>query len=276
MNFQTPKTEAEWRTIAEEFQQKWQFPHCVGALDSKHIHVQPPAYSGSTFREDKGMSSILMMAAVDANYRFLYISVGTKDRASDAGVFARSDLRRALDCGLLHLPPPEPLPNSDIVVPYMFIGDDAYPLRTDLMKPYSSGRMDHHRRTFNYRLSRAQRVGENAFGILANRWRVFRSTVVLHPDKVGKITMAAVCLHNFLCERRSEAYLPAGLPDREDADHSLVEGSWRREALGAMHPCPSEGQRNSSLSFQAEQQRDNLKDYFNSLAGLVPWQDDYA
>ncbi|XP_067272628.1 uncharacterized protein [Pseudorasbora parva] len=206
----TPKTEKEWQTIAASFQQKWQFPNCLGALDGKHIFIQPPANSGSTFHNYKGRFSVLMMAVVDASYKFLYVSVGAQGRIADAGLFAHSDFRQALDQGLLHIPPPQPLPNSEVFVPFMFIGDDAYPLRADLMKPYSHRHTERQERIFNYRLSRARRVVENAFGILANRWRLFRTTIPLHPNNVGKITLAAVCLHNFLSEGHSEAYTPPG------------------------------------------------------------------
>ncbi|KAF7660047.1 hypothetical protein LDENG_00289300 [Lucifuga dentata] len=265
---QTPSTEAEWQTVAEGFLQKWQFPHCLGAIDEKYISIQPPAYSGSNFHT----TSVPMMAVVDADYKFLYLSAGTQSSTSDAGLFAESDFRRALDHGLLHLPPAERLPNSAVVLHYMFVGDEAYPLRPDLTKPYPCRKMDHDHKVFNYRLSRAHRVIENAFGILANRWRVFRSTILLHPDKVVSIMMAAVCLHNFLRERQSDAYLPAGLTDWEDANHRLVEGTWRREGLGAMHPCPREAEQ--TPGFEDQEQRDTLKEYFMSPAGLVPWQED--
>ncbi|XP_065117492.1 uncharacterized protein [Paramisgurnus dabryanus] len=45
----TPSTEGEWRTIAMDFERKWQFPHCLGALDGKHIYIQPPRKSGSLY-----------------------------------------------------------------------------------------------------------------------------------------------------------------------------------------------------------------------------------
>lgn len=270
---QTPKTEEEWQTIAASFQQRWQFPHCLGALDGKHIFIQPPAHSGSTFHNYKGRFSILMMAVVDANYKFLYVSVGAQGRIADAGLFAHSDFRQALDQGLLNIPPPQPLPNSEAVIPFTFLGDDAYPLRADLMKPYSHRHMDHQERIFNYRLSRARRVVENAFGILANRWRLFRTTIPLHPDNVGKITLAAVCLHNFLSERHSDAYTPPGLADREYEDHRLMEGEWRKEepALQSWH-----GGKARNFSLQVRQQRDALKEYFVSPAGLVPWQETFV
>ncbi|KAK0141212.1 hypothetical protein N1851_021805 [Merluccius polli] len=41
-----------------------------------------------------------------------------------------------MDTGLLHVPSDDTLPNTDVMMPYMLIGDKAYPLRMDLMKPY--------------------------------------------------------------------------------------------------------------------------------------------
>lgn len=73
-----------------------------------------------------------------------------------------------------------------------------FPLRTDLQKPFYHRQLDHDQRIYNYRLSRAWRVVENAFGIFANRLRVFRTTINLHPDKVVKITLASCVIHNFL------------------------------------------------------------------------------
>ncbi|CAL1596137.1 unnamed protein product [Knipowitschia caucasica] len=125
----TPTTEEEWLDIAQEFHQKWQFPHCLGALDGKHINILPPAHSGSIYRNYKGRFSVLMMALVDAKYQFLYVSVGAQGRASDAGVFNESDFKKALDQGLLNIPAAKPLPLSNIQAPFVFLGDDAYPLR---------------------------------------------------------------------------------------------------------------------------------------------------
>lgn len=65
-------------------------------------------------------------------------------------------------------------------------------------------------------------------------WRVFHTIILLHPDKVSKMTMAAVCLHNIHRDCRLEACVPLGLADREDEDHRFVEGDWRREELGPL------------------------------------------
>ncbi|XP_023664998.2 uncharacterized protein [Paramormyrops kingsleyae] len=269
----TPSTEAEWRTIAQDFEVKWQFPHCLGALDGKCINIQFPVKSGSLHHDYKGRSSVVITAAVDANYRFIYASVGTQGSVSDSGVFTHSDLCKAMDQSLLNFPLPEPLPNSDIMMPYMFVADDAYPLRNDLMKPYPIRKMDHSHRVLNYRLSRAHRVVENAFGILANRLRVFRCSLCLEPEKVVKLTMASLCIHNFLCERKSEAYIPPGFADWENADHKIFDGSWRSQGIGILQPVRHGKDHDPTVT--AQSQRDILSDYFLSPAGHIPWQEEH-
>ena len=41
-----PCTEEEWKTIASEFETYCNFPHCLGALDGKHVVMQAPGKSG--------------------------------------------------------------------------------------------------------------------------------------------------------------------------------------------------------------------------------------
>ena len=70
----------------------------------------------------------------------------------------------------LGIPPSKQLPNDtkETHVPHVLLGDEAFPLHCDLMQPFAKNALTNERCIFNYRLSRARKVVEIAFGILAN------------------------------------------------------------------------------------------------------------
>ena len=153
------------------------------------------------------------MAVVSAQYEFLYVDVGKNGRLSDGGVFARTDFYSRLQAGGLALPPDE---DNVEGLPFVFLADEAFGLGPHLMRPFPQRTLTSERRVFNYRLARARRVVENAFGILSNRFRLFLTAIHLAEYKLNTIVFACCILHNFL-RRHSQAYLTnigseAGLP----------------------------------------------------------------
>ncbi|XP_041467424.1 putative nuclease HARBI1 [Lytechinus variegatus] len=88
-----PTSPQEWKTVAQGFEDRWNAPHTIGALDGKHIAIRCPADSGSIFYNYKGFYSLVMMALVDAQYRFLWIDVGAEGSTSDAQLFNSCELR---------------------------------------------------------------------------------------------------------------------------------------------------------------------------------------
>lgn len=89
--------ETEWKEIAENFMNKWQFPHCLGAVDGKHISIKCPPNAGSQFFNYKHFHSIVLLAVVDANKKFIIIDVGSMGRFSDGGIFADSEFGQKLN-----------------------------------------------------------------------------------------------------------------------------------------------------------------------------------
>ena len=270
MCFQLPQTPDEWRIIADEFTTKWNFPHCVGAMDGKHVTIVKPGKSGSTFLNYKHTFSIVLMAVVDANYKFRYVNIGAQGRIGDAGVFNSCSLSKALERNDLHFPDAEPLPGSDLIVPYMLLADDAFPLKTYIMKPYSRRGMKHTERIFNYRLSRARRVVENAFGILSSKFRVLRAPIALKTASVRCVVLAAICLHNFLRDRQVAVRSMDDSVDMEDLQSGqLHEGRWRlnHRQDGLRNLKPQSGR----VAVDAKQLREQLANYFIN-EGSVDWQ----
>uniref|UniRef100_A0A182PWM2 DDE Tnp4 domain-containing protein n=1 Tax=Anopheles epiroticus TaxID=199890 RepID=A0A182PWM2_9DIPT len=78
-----PKNPTEWKKIGNDFNNKWQFPNCLGAVDGKHVRISPPSGGGSQFFNYKKFNSIVLMAVVDANYRFIMCDVGGLGSDSD-------------------------------------------------------------------------------------------------------------------------------------------------------------------------------------------------
>ncbi|CAG2247311.1 unnamed protein product [Mytilus edulis] len=191
-----PTTGQEWLNIEEGFSGTWNFPHCIGAIDGKHVTIQSPANSGSNFFNYKKSFSIVLLAVCDADYNFTMIDVGCPGRFSDGGIFSNSKIGQRSENEELNIPAPCCLSGTDNTCPYVFVGDEAFPLKQYMMRPYPRTQLDYTKRIFNYRLSRARRVIENAFGILASRWRIFRRPILATPEKSKEIVKAALSLHN--------------------------------------------------------------------------------
>ena len=121
------------------------------------------------FYNYKTYFSIVLQGLVDANYKFINIDVGGYGKQSDGGTFRSSALFMYLSDGRLNIPNEYVLPNSDITAPHLIIGDEAYPLLPNLLKPYARQHLYEDKEYFNARLSRARRTVECAFGILYSK-----------------------------------------------------------------------------------------------------------
>lgn len=266
-----PSTTEEWEKIATEFETSWNFPHCIGALDGKHVHIYAPDKSGSLFFNYKKTFSIVLMAMADASYKFTYVDVGANGRISDGGVYNNSSLSAAIQSNTLGIPPPKPLVENDdsTIVPYVIVADDAFALSANLMKPYAFSSMDHAQRIFNYRLSRARRIIENVFGILSAKFRILRTAIYLNPEKVTAIVLALCAMHNWLITTNAASYAPAGTFDREnEADGTIIQGSWRN----VVDARSAESLELRNPAHHAKQIREIYKNHFVT-AGAVEWQE---
>ncbi len=160
-------------------------------------------------------------------------------------------------------------PHDTQDVPFFLIGDDAFALNPHMMKPYGHRGLSHDERIFNYRLSRARRVVENAFGILANRFQVLLTTMNQAPSTVRLIVKACMVLHNLMIIRYP-GIQNAQLDRAEGQNRPFTPGSWRRSRnVEDTHVA----QGNNRLSKEGKKQRNLLKHWVNSPAGDVPWQD---
>lgn len=194
-------TQEKWNEIAIEFWEIWNFQNCLGALDGKHVLIQAPANSGSEYFNYKKSFSIVLMALVDANYKFIMVDVGAYGKNSDGGIFAHSAMGKKFEEKKLNVPNDTFLPGTIIEVPYVIVGDEAFPLKPYLLRPYPGKSLDtDDKRIYNYRLSRARRVVENAFGILTQRFRIYNRRIQAKPQYADFIILAT-CVYIILSRK---------------------------------------------------------------------------
>ena len=181
--------------VIDGFNTKWDMVQCAGAIDGSHIPVRPPLLNHTDFYNWKGWYSIIVQAVVNHEYLFRDINVGWPGSVHDARVFVNSQLynriqnNKILDSSSIDI-------SGTKILPFL-VGDSAYPLSSWLMKPFPHhGNLTDKQRTFNYRLSRARIVSENAFECLKARWRWLMKQ---NDMDVHNIVAACCILHN-ICE----------------------------------------------------------------------------
>ena len=210
-----PTTPDQWKELEREFRIR-NVPHALGALDGKHVALKKPKNTGALYHNYKGFFSIVMLALVDGQYKFRWVDVGTEGSCSDGQIFNASQLKRRIEDGRIGFPDPAPITQGGRDVPYFILADDAFALKTWLMKPYGRRMLTREERIANYRISRGRRVVENAFGILVSRFRVMRTTIELPPATVREVVLTCVVLHNIL--RSQYQGQPGGQQPGEDDD----------------------------------------------------------
>nr|XP_022907045.1 uncharacterized protein LOC111418655 [Onthophagus taurus] len=134
---QMPTTIEGWLQSAQEFEKQWNYPHCLASMDGKHVMLQAPINSGSEYYNYKSFFSIVLFALVDANYNFLFADVGSQGRISDGEIFKNSVLWEKIQENSLCLLKAKALPGREKHVPYVMLGDEAFTLHENVMKPYS-------------------------------------------------------------------------------------------------------------------------------------------
>ena len=89
------------------------------------------------------------------------------------------------------------------------------------MKPFHYKKQSEEQRIYSYRLSRARRVVENAFGIMANCFRILQTPVRIEPNKAVQVVLACTVLHNYLRKEYADDYVGLNGFDREHEEGVL-------------------------------------------------------
>ena len=136
-----------------------------------------------------------------------------------------------------NIPRPESVEECDFdPLHYFLVGEEILLLETWLMRPYP-GKLTEEERVFNNYLSRAARVIQNCFGILAGWCKIFSTPIEASAVNAERCTLACIALHEYLYQTNKPSYCPNSFVDCEDSTGDLKEEEWRKivaERYGAL------------------------------------------
>lgn len=206
-----------------------------------------------------GRYSIVLLASCDSRYTFTMVDIGSYGSQSDGGIFRNCTFGKKLINNNLCVPKERILSNSNNTFPFYFIGDSAFPLLPNLMRPYPGKNLSQEKQYFNTRLSSARITIETTFGILANRWRIILNNIHATPEHADIIIKSIVVLHNYL-KLNDTKYCPPVYEDRYE-NNSIIYGQWRdTETSLSSYRARTPSNRSSNNAFQL---RDVLCTYIN-------------
>lgn len=244
-----PTTEI-WKQSAQGFKNVWQFPNCIGSIDGKHVTIKCPDKTGSNYWCYLNKFSIVLLAIVGPDYKFICVDIGGFGKNSDGGIFEASNMGQRFETNLMNVPKPKNLPGQNDSCPYVLIGDEAFALKPYLMRPfpYRQAKTNIRKEKYNKRLCTARRAVENAFGMLAHKWRIFYRPIETKVTTTALIVKTSCILHNFLRTKK--------------CDDQFVDFLEPPEAeLGAFTNLGNDPRRVAAFSFSI---REMFMDYFNS------------
>ena len=128
-----PSYPENWKSIEEIFRKRWNVLHTVGALDGKHIAIKKPKKPGSEYFNYKGYFSLVLLALVDAENKFLWVNVGLVVHHLMFRYSTIAQLR--IENGTLGLPTPEPLGPGGQIYTTSSWGMTPLPLCLDCSSP---------------------------------------------------------------------------------------------------------------------------------------------
>jgi hypothetical protein len=149
------------------------------------------------------------------------------------------------------LPDKQQLPNDNgPSMPFVFVADEAFALGEHMLRPYGRQNLNEVRKIFNYRLTRARRMVECAFGMMASKWRILHRPLDVNLSFCNSIIAACCVLHNYVRQR-----------DGVNFEDTLYE-------------CPLQSINSTKVrsSRAGTTTRDYFAKYFISPQGSIPWQ----
>ena len=183
--------------------------------------------------------SVVLQGVADSENRIIFIDIGAFGKQSDGGTYSGSTLYHFLEDLESTLPKPVNTEGSRTEMPFLIVGDEAYPLKTCLIKPFARKTMSYEERVLNCGLSRASRCVECAFGIQTAKWRLLNKATGTNVNKGERIVRCICLLRNIIIDTEGTTHDPSVLHETSQihvsrqAKTNVSSRSFSRSSKGA-------------------------------------------
>jgi hypothetical protein len=190
------------------------------------------------------------LGVADANCCFTLIDVGAHGCENDSSVFSNSSFGKAFRSGDLNIPPMRNIPGANIIITLYLVGDEAYHLKPDLMRPFPRRELDFGKTIFSGQLSSTRRTIECSFGLLTKKFGIFQRAFETSVE-VTECTIIIACIV-YNCIRKTQA------TEVKRKEEEILEQEQQNITVSVEHSAWF--RRPSTKALQA-------RDYFVSLRG---------
>lgn len=165
----------------QQWQLRYNFPCAVGAIDCTHILINKPHEHGDEYINRKGMTTINVQATCNSEEIFTSVDASWPGSVHDSRIFRNSNL-------------------SQVLAPYrgqaLLLGDRGYGISPWLLTPFKNP-ANPQQHNFNRIHAQNRVIIERCFGQLKRRFPILMNKVRLHLDRIPKIIVCCIVLHNF-------------------------------------------------------------------------------
>ena len=193
-----PKANDEFKGKLLDMDTEWQFPYAFAAIDSGKQEAMKQYYNLKIFY------SVALLGLFDANYRFIWASLGAPGNTHDSAYFQSISLWD--DITSRKTVPGQVVEVNGVEIPPIILGHGAFPLQSWMMKPHEDAVLTQEKAYFNFCLSWPRIVTEGAFDKLKGRFRVLHCKYKTNKETVKIMGLACVILHNLCMDK--EDFIP--------------------------------------------------------------------
>lgn len=212
-----PKTEDQWRAIANGMEKSFHISNCLGNIIMRQIAFYTPPNQPVRPRalqlddeEDKSCSQkppLVLSTIVDGDYNFLYVDVEKTKAQFNNEIYEKSKICKIIEDGTLAVPKTvtttaNQVENCDIN-PYYFVGSMSLPAKPYLLSLSQLPADSNLDNSYSYSPDSNDGETNDTLCILCNMFPVLGQPLRLCEIDAEKIIMGSIALYNYL--RKSDS-----------------------------------------------------------------------